>query len=178
MGFQSSFRTLRSNSFQSFYVVTNKAHFESSCNDLNLRKNYMLKVKGSKTGIFYNASFLPGHSLIFSLPTSKLEVNDETETASSQIYTGIIGKFFEKTHSNNSLFSKLGGQIFGGMTAIHIHVGWCKNISWPTRGLFKHTPLSLAYLFHLICFILKENHNYALQECAHALKYILILPSI
>ena len=43
--------------------------FEPSCNGSNLCKNSIWKVKGSKIGIYYNASFLPGHSLIFSLPT-------------------------------------------------------------------------------------------------------------
>ena len=72
---------LRSNKFQSFTQLTNRALFKPSCNGLDLRKNSILKVKGSKTGIYYNASFLLGHSLIFSLPTlSKLEINDETGT--------------------------------------------------------------------------------------------------
>ena len=50
---------------------------------LDLRKNYILKVEGSKTGICYNTSlsYLAIHSLSFSLPTLlKLEVNDAIGT--------------------------------------------------------------------------------------------------
>ena len=47
---------------------------------LNPRKNSRLKGQGSKTGLYYKASFLPGQSIIFLLfitctCMSKLEVN-------------------------------------------------------------------------------------------------------
>ena len=67
-------------------------HFSApSCNGLNLSKNSIVKVKAcSKTVIpvYCNASVLPGHSHIFSLPTlPKLEGNAETGTACQLNFT-------------------------------------------------------------------------------------------
>ena len=83
MGFSKRFYDAEKQQFSKFYMIDNKALFERSCNGLNLCKNSILKVKGSITVTYYNVSFLPGHSLIFLLPTVlKLEVNDETGTVS------------------------------------------------------------------------------------------------
>ena len=86
--------------------------------------NSITKVEGSKTGIYvyYNASFLPGHSVIFSLPTLlKLEVNEETGTAYEFNFTNEYLERFAKARSKNYLFSKLEGQIFGGITVCTVH---------------------------------------------------------
>ena len=67
--------------FKLFHGQPTGRFFKRSCGGLDLHENSIIKVEGSKTGIYYNASFLPSHSLIFSLPTlSKSGINDETGT--------------------------------------------------------------------------------------------------
>ena len=62
--------------------MTNRVLLSRLVTHLHLQ-NSTLKAEGSKTWIYYNASFLPGYSLIFSIPMlSKLEVNDESGNVS------------------------------------------------------------------------------------------------
>ena len=71
------------------YVVVRTPHGDPSCTGLHLHKNIILEVKGTKTGIYCNASFLWQFTQwVLSLPTlSKYEVNDKTGTVCESYFT-------------------------------------------------------------------------------------------
>ena len=96
-------------------MVDQQVLFKPSCNALNLHKSSILNAGANKTGIYYNASVLPGCSLTFSLPNwSKLGVKVKTGAARQINLQKCI--YLEKYLINATqiiIFFEMGGDDFG-----------------------------------------------------------------